>query len=252
MDIKMIVCDLDGTLLRDDKTISPYTISILEKCRKNNILFGIATARTFQAAQPYIDAALPYFVVSSGGALAKIGDETVYTSTLDEDTANGLLASIRQAPDVGYICTGTPLGYFGNHPPRPPFIPISDVFSYAFSNGGAYKIVAQLSEHHSKTTAQMFPGVRCTPYSGESWVSFEHINATKWLAISAVAAHLGIGATNVAAFGDDYNDIEMLANCGIGVAMDNAITKAKAAAKYICSDNNDDGVAKWLENNLWM
>jgi hydroxymethylpyrimidine pyrophosphatase-like HAD family hydrolase len=45
----------------------------------------------------------------------------------------------------------------------------------------------------------------------------------------------------VAAFGDDHNAIEMLRNCGIGVAVENAIDKAKAAADYLCDTNDNYG-----------
>jgi hydroxymethylpyrimidine pyrophosphatase-like HAD family hydrolase len=54
----------------------------------------------------------------------------------------------------------------------------------------------------------------------------------------------------VVAFGDDYNDVEMLSECGIGVAMGNAIDECKAVADHICGDCDDDGMAKWLEKNL--
>ena len=53
-----------------------------------------------------------------------------------------------------------------------------------------------------------------------------------------------------AAFGDDVNDVEMVRNCGTGVAVDNAIDAVKAAAKYACGNNEDDGVAKWLEQHI--
>ena len=52
------------------------------------------------------------------------------------------------------------------------------------------------------------------------------------------------------AFGDDINDLEMVKNCGIGVAVENAIDDVKAAAKYICGTNDNDGVAKWLEEHI--
>ena len=56
--------------------------------------------------------------------------------------------------------------------------------------------------------------------------------------------------SNIAAFGDDYNDVEMLRECGIGVAVANAIDEAKAAADYICGDCDDDGTARWLEEHV--
>jgi HAD superfamily hydrolase (TIGR01484 family) len=75
-------------------------------------------------------------------------------------------------------------------------------------------------------------------------------DARKINAVSTVAAEFGISLSDVAAFGDDYNDIEMLRDCGIGIAVENAINEAKAVANYICGDCDNDGVAKWLEENV--
>jgi len=57
-------------------------------------------------------------------------------------------------------------------------------------------------------------------------------------------------ASEITAFGDDLNDIDMLEFSGISVAMVNALDNVKAVADYICDTNDNDGVAKWLEENL--
>ncbi|BBB89727.1 MAG TPA: HAD hydrolase family protein [Methylomusa anaerophila] len=54
----------------------------------------------------------------------------------------------------------------------------------------------------------------------------------------------------VAAFGEDYNDVEMLRECGISVAVSTAIDEVKAVADDICGDCDEDGVARWLEENV--
>ncbi len=51
-------------------------------------------------------------------------------------------------------------------------------------------------------------------------------------------------------FGDDYNDIDILSSCGIGVAVENALPEVKKAAKEITESNEQDGVAKWMERFL--
>jgi hydroxymethylpyrimidine pyrophosphatase-like HAD family hydrolase len=51
-------------------------------------------------------------------------------------------------------------------------------------------------------------------------------------------------------FGDDWNDIELLRECGVGGAVANAIDVCKAAADRICGDCDDDGVARWIEENI--
>ncbi|GIN74791.1 hypothetical protein J14TS2_52660 [Bacillus sp. J14TS2] len=77
-------------------------------------------------------------------------------------------------------------------------------------------------------------------------------DATKLDGIKMIAKYFNILLSEVIAFGDNYNDIKMLQGCGIGVAMSNAIDECKSASKFICSDCDNDGVARWLEENLLL
>jgi hypothetical protein len=79
-----------------------------------------------------------------------------------------------------------------------------------------------------------------------------HKDATKGKAIAALAKFWGIPPKLIAAFGDDYNDIDMLRDCGAGIAMGNAVKAVKDTAKYICDTNDNDGVAKWLEGHVLL
>jgi hypothetical protein len=74
--------------------------------------------------------------------------------------------------------------------------------------------------------------------------------ATKWNAIRQLAEHWDIPTANIIAFGDDWNDIEMLHHCGTGVAVANALEQAKAAANAVCASNDEDGVAQWLQQHV--
>ena len=87
-------------------------------------------------------------------------------------------------------------------------------------------------------------------YKGEDLYRFANINAVKWKAIKAVSDFYNIDTNMFVAFGDDKNDLEMIKNCGIGIAVENAIDEVKNVAKYICETNNNDGVAKWLEKYI--
>jgi hydroxymethylpyrimidine pyrophosphatase-like HAD family hydrolase len=77
-----------------------------------------------------------------------------------------------------------------------------------------------------------------------------HRDATKAKAVAAVANYLDIEQTEIVAFGDDANDIDLLQYCGVSVAVSNAINEVTAVADHICDDNDNDGVAKWLEENV--
>ena len=61
---------------------------------------------------------------------------------------------------------------------------------------------------------------------------------------------LNIETDEIAYFGDDYSDIEVLSSYKNSIAVANAIDECKAVAKYICDTNDNDGVAKWLEENV--
>lgn len=77
-----------------------------------------------------------------------------------------------------------------------------------------------------------------------------HKSATKQSAIKIIADRMGLGFNDIVAFGDDYNDIGMLRECGTGVAVINALDEVKAAADCVCDSNDNDGVAKWIGENI--
>lgn len=77
-----------------------------------------------------------------------------------------------------------------------------------------------------------------------------HKGATKINGILAIAKEFNILKNEIIAFGDDVNDKEMLQNCGLGIAMDNAIDEIKGIADCICESNDNDGVAKYLEDRV--
>lgn len=87
--------------------------------------------------------------------------------------------------------------------------------------------------------------------NGEDWCQVMHKDSTKMNAIRKIAELLSVKIENIVAFGDDSNDIEMIRSCGIGVAVENAIDSVKQAADYICCNNDNDGVAKWIKEKIF-
>ncbi|HEY8349368.1 MAG TPA: HAD hydrolase family protein [Clostridia bacterium] len=92
-----------------------------------------------------------------------------------------------------------------------------------------------------------FPALSFLRHTGEDLYSIGVRSVSKWNAVRTVAGYYGIDTDMIAAFGDDMNDLEMVRNCGTGVAVRNAVEEVKRAADYICGSNDDDGVAKWIE-----
>ena len=241
MDIKLIICDLDGTLLRGNKTVSAYTLDILHRCRAAGIKLGIATARSRHSARVFTDAMAPDVLIYDGGAVAEIGEEVVFRRTLDALTATTLSRRIAQSADyTAAECDGA--YFYSGGSPTPYAREIAalghTVVATDFAEAlpaDAHKVSGFMREFDADVILKGFQDIGMTRYHGENWVRFAHVSATKWQALAAVAAHFDIKYTQIAAFGDDYNDVEMLANVGVGVVME-----APAADRNVASRTNLD------------
>lgn len=256
--IDVIFTDLDKTLLLDNKTISDYTVEILTKCIQRKIMVIFATARSEKSCERFLAKFIPTAIISNGGALARKNDEVIYRAMLPKETANKLINICSKTPSVGYITVDTEDGYYVNHPidkNDSSWMDYLHGIQYDFANcvfdRDIYKLSAEISNSHDAyKIAGLFPDVDILAYAGENWYRYAHKAATKWAAVKAVAAFFNIDIKNTAAFGDDYNDVEMIKNCGTGIAVENAIDSVKAVSDYICANNNEDGVARWIEKNI--
>lgn len=255
--VKLIITDLDQTLLKRDKSISQYTLDTIKECKEQGINIAIATARSERAAEKYIDLIKPDIVISNGGALAKHKGEVIYRSMLPTLTSEALIKECVLHTDIGEVTVETEMGYYSNSPnllkncvdynhaiynscEESLDCPTFKITVEAFNNKAALELATKYSE--------------CSflAYSGEPWCRFAHKNATKDYAISKLAEHLNIDLSQVAAFGDDYNDIDMLKTCGYGVAVSNAIEEVRQVATHITYSNEEDGVARFIQENFLL
>ena len=251
MVISAIILDLDGTVLCSDKSISAYTLDVLERCKAQNIKIIVATARSETAAKQHLVKINPDAVISNGGALVRCNGKPIYTAPLPAKTADTIISAVIQLPNYLEMTVETAQGYYVSYQPED-----SGDYSHAIYHDfsmplsqDAYKITVKLSNNNGlQAVADNFPQCCLIPFSGECWYRFANKHATKMIAIKEMAEHYGFAVSQIAAFGDDYNDEEMLRQCGIGVAMANGVSLVRKSADYICDTNDNDGVAKWLES----
>jgi Cof subfamily protein (haloacid dehalogenase superfamily) len=253
--VRMIVTDLDGTLLRDDKNISDFTLSILEKCRARGIKLAIATARAEGSAKRCIDLVKPDLMILNGGALVIDNRKNViFERLLSVETADGIVNELINNKNAGAITVETERDYYVSYGGPAYHADYMYGKQYDFSkplSERAYKITAEIFDRDAALSIEKkFGECRLTSFSGENWHRFAHREAEKMRAIAEISGKTGIEISGIAAFGDDYNDIDMVKNCGIGIAMENGIREIKDAAKYVCGNNNEDGVGKWIEKNI--
>lgn len=251
---RLLLFDLDGTLLRTDKTVSGYTQTVLRRCRERGMLLGLCTARGAHSARRYEEALSPEVMITSGGALARLRGETVLREAFARAEIQVLLNAARAEGDV-MLTIDAPEGHYWNQA-RAAAGAWSDGCKPTIMENGAFdgvalKLCALLpSPEAAARVASAAPGCAWGRFAGENWYYFARPDATKENAIRRVCAAAGVTPADAIAFGDDRGDIGMLTLCGSGVAMGNALPEVKAAADAVTLDNDHDGAAVYLAHAL--
>ena len=248
--IKMIVSDLDGTLLNCETVMSERTISVLEKCRKSGIKIAYATARGRSAD---LVAPAKHFDgrVNMGGAVASINNEIIYSRLIPFLTARPiLLACDKRGLRTASEYSGMHFSNF-NVLELWPYIKYCEKVDFSLHDRDAEKLYAVIDDQSDADFIrdQLNEDLHLH-VSSDNLAMIMHRDATKSKAVAVLANHWNIEPSAIAAFGDDLNDIDMLEYAGYGVAMENARDEVKAAADYSCPGNDEDGVAEWILENV--
>lgn len=253
---KLLLFDLDGTLLQSDKTISQRTLSVLRKCRQEGILIGVSTSRSEQNSLVYLNELMPDILISSGGALVKYGTEYIYKADFSVAETNAIIDLARSV--CGNDCEitiDTIDAHYWNYKIDPKKLDQSwgDSTYTDFSDFAecALKICVEIFEQDkANELAERLSDCDCIRFSDGYWYQFTKKNVTKENAIIKITEVCGFGTESIIAFGDDFADIGMLELCGLGVAMGNAIEEIKEKADIVIGSNDEDGIAVFLENEM--
>lgn len=254
--MKLIFLDLDGTLLRSDKTISDYSCKILRQCQDCGHLIAFSTARGETNVLTYMDQVHPDLIISSAGAMVRFHGKIVYQCAYTAEESKRILQSAKEnAGDHCHITLDAPEAHYANFTDpsiKGPQWGYVNQTSFLDWDGPALKICVELEcDEQAKQIAASVSGCSWICFSNGQWYKFALEKATKEAAIAFLMNHLHVSTEDTIAFGDDFSDIGMLRMCGYGVAMANAIPEVKQAANAFAEDNDHDGAARYLEEHLF-
>lgn len=250
---KIFFFDLDGTLLRDDKTLSRYTLEVVSKCKEQGFLIGISTSRGELNCVKFLGELKPDILISSGGALVRADGKTIYASSFSAAETKRFIETARNICGLDCEITVDTLdAHYWNYKidPKEQDKSWGDSIYTDFSdfNREALKICVEIPNSNlAQKLSESFPWLDSQHFSDGDWYKYTKSGITKEKAIMAVCEECHIDVSETIAFGDDYADIGMLKLCGIGVAMGNAIQEVKDVADAITLSNEEDGVAAYLE-----
>lgn len=251
--MKAIITDLDRTLLRTDKSISEYTLTVLQECKARGIFLLAASARPMRTIEEYKNmVGFDAVTAMNGAAVYLPGKE--FKCGIPKDSGEEILGRFCKDGKV-FLSIETDRGIYSNRE-IPEWSPILyDGFPALPEGCTLYKILAS-SENPSfyegieqKLTADTYYSIA---HSGviNRLVQVMSKNATKWNGIKEMLSFFGIDPREAVYFGDDNDDIQPIKNCGIGVAMANSIPAVLDAADQVTLSNDEDGVAAWIEKRI--
>lgn len=277
--LKTIVLDLDGTLLNDEKKISPKTKKALMDAQASGIKLILASGRPTPAMY-HLAKELEMdkhhgFLISFNGACVtdcETGEE-IYNQHVDPSIAKDLFNHLKKFDVIPMIADDKYMyvNNVYNHLLNPRSHVDNDgsmINIIEYEARPANHLIREMSDFASDVDFPLhkiliaadpvylldnFEAIRepfkqkltCV-FSAPFYYEFTDQGVDKANTLSKVLKPLGMSAQNVIAFGDGHNDKTLLEFAHIGVAMDNAEDEVKAIATHITHSNNEDGIATAL------
>lgn len=264
----LYVSDLDGTLLRSNEITSEYTNAVINRLTEKGMIFSYATARSVVTAKKVTKgmmATIPLIVYNGAFVIDNVTEEIMIANYFDETVSRVLddlfdnevypivYAYIDGAEKFSFIpdlCTRGMKTFLDN---RKNDIRTNMVATpMDLKQGNIFYITCidepqKLLPFYDKYKDTFHCVYQTDIYSNEQWLEIMPKSASKSNAVKQLKELLGCDKLIV--FGDGKNDIDMFEIADEGYAVQNAHDELKKKATAIISSNDDDGVAKWLEQN---
>jgi len=260
---KLVVFDVDGTLLDSQGVCQQRTLNALDALRAAEIPIAVATGRPLALA-PFtlqlMDGA-DFVSCGNGASLLELATGTLLRDAcLPRELVEPIVQGLRHAvPGIGFALEMTHAvveepGFADKVPPSPHEPPVDDVLDVVRSTEHGVRKIIPFHDDYAKRQPELasitaqFIDDRCEVQHGMlPIVEVATAGESKAVALEVLVDHLGIQAASAVAFGDGGNDIEMLQWAGTGVAMGNARAEVQAAADQVTAHVDEGGVAVFIE-----
>lgn len=268
--IRALFFDLDGTLLNGQKELSGRTVSALSACKKRGIRLFVATARP-----PILDRMLGWTAeemgLFDGGVYCNGGCEVIDGCTcyhfIPEEVVNACTERVNRADKVNIALQMGGARHAFNHPladfayprwgiTRADVVPLdhtcaAQTVKLLIYHENIIDTVTPLSEALVRDLrACCDAGAQFYLTDGGKVVQITSNQANKYRSIERIRSRIGLEKSEIAVFGDDMNDLEMLAGYPNAVAMGNSCEAVRRLARWITRSNDADGVAYAIERLL--
>ena len=260
---KLVVFDVDGTLIDWDGVVSDHTHRVLRQLRAAGVPIALATGRPLAIAEQTLEhvGGADWIACGNGSALVEVaGWNMLRDRSLPQELIAPVVTTMREwLPGIGTAIEVADLvieerGFSRRVPEELMIEPVRDALAALQAHGGAARRLIFFHDQFDERLdelALLVEGTvdhRCqVQFGGLPIVDVSPYGDHKAIALQELVDHLGIDAADVIAFGDGSNDVEMLEWAGIGVAMGNARDVLKDVADEVTDDVDQRGISAFLD-----
>lgn len=260
--IRLLACDMDGTLFRSDLKISRRVQEAITAAQHAGIHVVLATGRMPAAAGPFVDLLqLTGPQIYYNGALVSTpGGEQLFHLPVQTAAARGVVELARLSSmhvnayvgDTIYVDRLTPEAEFTRQLNRVDPVPVGDLIAFLERPPTKLVIVRlpRVEDGLIPRLATAFVGKVSVSSSVPQYCEMINPEVDKGKALRALADHFGLAMDEVAAIGDGDNDLTLLKAAGVSFAMGNGTATLKSIATHIVGTVEEDGVAQAISQIL--
>lgn len=259
MTIRLLVSDVDGTLVAPDKLLPPSAVAAAARLRAAGIALALVSARPPFGMRYVADGVHPAAVAGFNGGSVMLGDGTVLERhRLPAAAGRDALALLTERgvsawlftedewlvtdPSAHYVPLETHTVRQG---PRvvPSLEPYLGACGKIVGSTADHALLAQVEREMQARLGERAAARRSQPY----YLDVTHHDANKGFALQALCRQLGVDPAETACIGDAENDLPMFAVAGFAIAMGNAAPEVQAQAKAVAGRNDGDGWAEAVD-----
>lgn len=259
---KMIVFDLDGTILNKKRQITKNTIDYLKKVKEEGIIITIATGRIYASAIAVTEGAefANYLITDAGTCTYDLMNGLqIESHSLDRETIEKIFSYYNDSFRFIEVCDKNFFYKYTQEVTKNPYVKTGMDKEYILDSckeishaAIALKKGIDITSLYNKLKKELKDVniiMMQDSFEEGKWLEILPLGCSKYNAIKKIAEKLDIKNEEILAFGDGGNDAEMIEKCGFGVAMKNALSNIKKVAKDITKEDfNHDGVIKYLKD----
>lgn len=261
--IKLIATDMDGTLLDENSNLPKNFFETLDKLNSMNVKFVVASGRPYKTLyenfRPYSDDL--YFICDNGSYIVEPGKKPSI-SLIDKSTVQNIIKTCEDIPNSNVILCGIKSTYYKscseemNKEISKYYLDKTIVSDLSAVEDDIYKIAIcdfnGSKDNSFKILNPLFGKDLKVVVSGSVWVDVTNKNINKGEALQRIQKDFNISYNETMAFGDFYNDIEMLQSAYYSFVMENANEDMKQYGNFIAKSNKENGVIKSIEEYVLL